>query len=84
MIHNILVRFIFLQDGEAYIYLLSALIPEIATTTAFDIKYPIERAKWVLDQAAIIDCQNILTPKDIVDGSTNLNLTFVAQIFQHR
>lgn len=73
-----------IKDGEAYIYLLSALIPEIATTNAFDIKFPIERAKWVLDQAAIIDCQNILTPKDIVDGSANLNLTFVAQIFQHR
>ncbi|PWZ27754.1 Fimbrin-5 [Zea mays] len=72
------------KDGEAYAYLLKALAPEHSPETTLDTKDPNERAKLVLEQAAKLDCKRYLTPKDITEGSANLNLAFVAQIFQHR
>lgn len=75
---------IFPQDGEAYAYLLKALAPEVSSETTTDVKDPNERAKMVIEQAEKLDCKRYLTPKDIVEGSPNLNLAFVAQIFQHR
>lgn len=73
-----------LQDGEAYAYLLNALAPEHSGPAALDKKDPSERANMVLEHAEKLDCKRYLTPKDIVEGSPNLNLAFVAQIFQHR
>ncbi|XVF31848.1 hypothetical protein REPUB_Repub17cG0029300 [Reevesia pubescens] len=73
-----------LKDGEAYAHLLNALAPELSTPSTLDIKDPTERANMVLQQAEKLDCKRYLTPKDIVEGSPNLNLAFVAQIFQHR
>nr|CAB3450902.1 unnamed protein product [Digitaria exilis] len=72
------------KDGEAYAYLLKALAPEHSPETTLDTKDPDERAKMVLEQAEKLDCKRYLTPKDITEGSANLNLAFVAQIFQHR
>ncbi|KAJ0965158.1 hypothetical protein J5N97_026296 [Dioscorea zingiberensis] len=72
------------KDGEAYAYLLNVLAPEHCTPATLDTKDPSERAKMVLEHAEKMDCKRYLTPKDIVDGSTNLNLAFVAQIFHHR
>ncbi|OMP05538.1 hypothetical protein COLO4_08762 [Corchorus olitorius] len=72
------------QDEEAYTYLLNSLALELTSPAALDVKDPTERANMVLEQAEKLDCKRYLTPKDIVDGSTNLNLAFVAQIFQHR
>lgn len=73
-----------LKDGEAYAYLLNALAPEVAGPAALIAKDPTERASMVIEQAEKLDCKRYLTPKDIVEGSPNLNLAFVAQIFQHR
>lgn len=72
------------KDGEAYAYLLNALAPEHSTHATLDIKDPSERAKKVLEQAEKLDCKRYLSPQDIVEGSANLNLAFVAQLFQHR
>lgn len=72
------------KDGEAYAYLLNALAPEHCSTAILDTKDPNERAKMVLEQAEKLDCKRYLSPKDIVEGSPNLNLAFVAQVFQHR
>ncbi|GJM86656.1 hypothetical protein PR202_ga02535 [Eleusine coracana subsp. coracana] len=72
------------KDGEAYAYLLKALAPEHSPEATLDTKDPNERAKLVLEQAEKLDCKRYLTPKDITEGSANLNLAFVAQIFQHR
>jgi len=72
------------KDGEAYAYLLKALAPEHSPETTLDTKDPDERAKLILEQAEKLDCKRYLTPKDITEGSANLNLAFVAQIFQHR
>ncbi|KAE9614666.1 putative calponin domain-containing protein [Lupinus albus] len=73
-----------LKDGEAYAYLLNALAPEHSGPSALVTSDPTERANMVLEQAEKLDCKRYLTPKDIVEGSPNLNLAFVAQIFQHR
>uniref|UniRef100_M1B3A2 Fimbrin n=1 Tax=Solanum tuberosum TaxID=4113 RepID=M1B3A2_SOLTU len=73
-----------LKDGEAYAHLLNTLAPEHGTTNTLDTEDPTERANLILEQAEKLDCQRYVTPKDIVEGSANLNLAFVAQIFQHR
>lgn len=73
-----------MQDGEAYAHLLNALAPEHCSPATFDTKDPTERASKVIEQAEKMDCKRYLTPKDIVEGSPNLNLAFVAHIFQHR
>ncbi|KAJ9686412.1 hypothetical protein PVL29_015356 [Vitis rotundifolia] len=73
-----------LKDGEAYAYLLNALAPEHCNTSTLDTKDPNERAKMIVEHAEKLDCKQYVTPKDIVEGSTNLNLAFVAQIFHHR
>ncbi|KAG5254663.1 fimbrin [Salix suchowensis] len=57
-----------LKDGKAYAYLLNVLAPE----------------HLVLDHAERMDCKRYLKPEDIVEGSPNLNLAFVAQIFHQR
>ncbi|CAK9163877.1 unnamed protein product [Ilex paraguariensis] len=70
-----------LKDGEAYAYLLNVLAPEHCSPANLNAKDPNERANLVLEHAEKMDCKRYLTPKDIVEGSPNLNLAFVAQIF---
>ncbi|CAO2046370.1 unnamed protein product [Urochloa humidicola] len=72
------------KDGEAYAYLLSTLAPEHSSKTMIETSDPKERAKKVLETAEKLDCTRYVTSKDIVEGSANLNLAFVAQIFQNR
>ncbi|WOL13660.1 fimbrin-1-like [Canna indica] len=73
-----------LKDAEAYAYLLNVLAPEHCDPATLDAKDPNERAKMVLDHAEKINCKRFVTAKDIVEGSSNLNLGFVAQIFHQR
>ncbi|KAI3673842.1 hypothetical protein L6452_39972 [Arctium lappa] len=73
-----------LKDGEAYAYLLNVLAPEHCNPATLDTNDPTERARLVLEHAERMKAKRYLTPKDIVDGSTNLNLAFVAQLFHHR
>ncbi|KAE8685245.1 Fimbrin-1 [Hibiscus syriacus] len=73
-----------LKDGEVYAHLLNALAPEHSTRDTLETEDPTERANKVLEIAEKLDCKRYLTPTDIVEGSANLNLAFVAQIFQHR
>ena len=75
---------LYLQDGKAYAYLLNVLAPEHSNPLTLDAKDPIQRAELVLDHAERMGCKRYLTPKDIVEGSSNLNLAFVAQIFHQR
>ncbi|CAA7023653.1 unnamed protein product [Microthlaspi erraticum] len=72
------------KDGEAYSYLLNAIAPEHSTQVALESKDPSERAKKVLEQAEKLDCKRHLSFEDIVEGSANLNLAFVAQLFHQR
>ncbi|GKU85911.1 hypothetical protein SLEP1_g511 [Rubroshorea leprosula] len=72
------------KDGEAYAHLLNVLAPEHSNPSTLAVKDPLERAKLVLEHADKMGCKRYLTAKDIVEGSPNLNLAFVAHIFQHR
>ncbi|XP_010524643.1 PREDICTED: fimbrin-2 [Tarenaya hassleriana] len=72
------------KDAEAYAHLLNVLAPEHGNPSTLVAKNPFERAKLVLEHADRMGCRRYLTAKDIVDGSPNLNLAFVAHIFQHR
>ncbi|KAL2935760.1 Fimbrin-2 [Bienertia sinuspersici] len=73
-----------IKDGEAYAHLLSVLAPEHNNPLTLTAKDPLQRAKLVLEHADKMGCKRYLTAKDIVEGSPNLNLAFVAHIFQHR
>ncbi|GLU08046.1 hypothetical protein SLE2022_249750 [Rubroshorea leprosula] len=73
-----------IKDGEAYAHLLNVLAPEHSNPSTLAVKDPLERAKLVLEHADKMGCKRYLTAKDIVEGSPNLNLAFVAHIFQHR
>ncbi|XP_050363466.1 fimbrin-2 [Argentina anserina] len=72
------------KDAEAYAHLLNVLAPEYSKPSALAAKNILERAKLVLEHADRMGCKRYLTPKDIVEGSPNLNLAFVAHVFQHR
>ncbi|KAL2238490.1 fimbrin-2 [Sesamum indicum] len=72
------------KDAEAYAHLLNVLAPEHSNPSTLTVKDHLERANLVLEHADKMGCKRYLTAKDIVDGSPNLNLAFVAHIFQHR
>ncbi|PWA50661.1 actin binding Calponin [Artemisia annua] len=72
------------KDGEAYAYLLNVLAPEHSNPSTLVVRDPLKRATLVLEHADRMGCKRYLTAKDIVEGSPNLNLAFVAHIFQHR
>lgn len=72
------------KDAEAYTCLLNVLAPEHSRGSTSSIKDPLERARLVIEHAERIGCKRYLTPKDIIEGSANLNLAFVAHIFQKR
>nr|GMD64269.1 fimbrin-2 [Ipomoea batatas] len=73
-----------IKDAEAYAHLLNVLAPEHSDPATLTVKDYLERAKLVLQHADRMGCKRYLTAKDIVEGSPNLNLAFVAHIFQHR
>ncbi|XP_052184303.1 fimbrin-2-like [Diospyros lotus] len=73
-----------IKDAEAYAHLLNILAPEHCNPSIFSVKGPLERAKLVLEHADKMGCKRYLTASDIVEGSPNLNLAFVAHVFQHR
>ncbi|KAL9454022.1 hypothetical protein AB3S75_009594 [Citrus x aurantiifolia] len=73
-----------IKDGEAYANLLNVLAPEHSNPSTLAVKNPLQRAKLILEHADRMGCRRYLTAKDIVEGSPNLNLAFVAHIFQHR
>ncbi|KAL3653250.1 Fimbrin-2 [Castilleja foliolosa] len=72
------------KDAEAYAHLLNVLAPEHSNPSTLTVKDHLKRAKFVLEHADKMGCKRYLTAKDIVEGSPNLNLAFVAHIFQHR
>ncbi|KAG0559488.1 hypothetical protein KC19_10G108900 [Ceratodon purpureus] len=72
------------KDGTAYCLLLNQLAPESCSLEPLRIEDLFERAKAVLAQAERINCRKYITPKDLLDGSANLNLAFVAHLFHTR
>ncbi|KAL2316693.1 hypothetical protein Fmac_030569 [Flemingia macrophylla] len=72
------------KDGVAYAYLLNVLAPEHCNPATLDTKDANERANLVLDHAERMGCKRYLSPRDVTEGTSNLNLAFVAQLFHHR
>ncbi|XP_044465480.1 fimbrin-2 [Mangifera indica] len=73
-----------IKDGEAYAHLLNVLDPDHSNPSTLAVKDLLQRAMLILEHADKMGCRRYLTAKDIVEGSPNLNLAFVAHIFQHR
>ncbi|CAI8586932.1 unnamed protein product [Vicia faba] len=73
-----------LKNGEAYAYLLNVLAPEHCNPSTLDTKDANERATLVLEHAEKVGCKRYLNSRDITEGTSNLNLAFVAQLFHHR
>ncbi|GMI79418.1 hypothetical protein like AT5G55400 [Hibiscus trionum] len=73
-----------MKDAKAYAYLLNVLASEHSNPLTLDTEDPIERATLVLDHAERMGCKRYLNPEDIVEGISNLNVAFVAQIFHQR
>ncbi|VAH76369.1 unnamed protein product [Triticum turgidum subsp. durum] len=74
-----------IKDSEAYACLLNVLAPECsAKPSPMSVKDLLHRARLVLEHADRMGCKRYLAPKDIVAGLQNLNLAFVAHIFQKR
>ncbi|XP_024385429.1 fimbrin-1 [Physcomitrium patens] len=69
------------KDATAYTLLLNQLAPESCSLDPLHVEDVYERAKAVLAQAERINCRKYITAKDLVDGSANLNLAFVAHLF---
>uniref|UniRef100_A0A7I4AZU4 Uncharacterized protein n=1 Tax=Physcomitrium patens TaxID=3218 RepID=A0A7I4AZU4_PHYPA len=69
------------KDATAYCLLLNQLAPESCSLDPLHIEDVYERSKAVLAQAERINCRKYITPKDLVEGSANLNLAFVAHLF---
>lgn len=76
-----IIGFFSVQDATAYALLLHQLAPESCSLDPLHIEDHFERAKAVLAQAERINCRKYITPKDLVEGSANLNLAFVAHLF---
>ncbi|CAI5500933.1 unnamed protein product [Closterium sp. Naga37s-1] len=73
-----------IKDGEAYTLLLNQLSPDMCDLSPMQYQPGLERAQQVLKQADRIGCCKYVQGQDIVDGSTNLNLAFVANLFHMR
>ncbi|KAL1209655.1 Fimbrin-3 [Cardamine amara subsp. amara] len=73
-----------LKDAQAYAYLLNVLAPEHCDPATLHAKDDLERANMVLEHAERMNCKRYLTAEEIVEGSSYLNLAFVAQIFHER
>ncbi|RZB99610.1 Fimbrin-5 isoform B [Glycine soja] len=64
---------IYLQDGEAYAYLLNVLAPEHCSPVTLDTKDGNERANLVLDHAERMGCKRYLTPRDVAEDTKKMS-----------
>ncbi|KAG5001700.1 hypothetical protein JHK87_022772 [Glycine soja] len=62
---------------EAYAYLLNVLAPKHCSPVTLDTKNGNERANLVLDHTERMGCKRYFTPRDVVEGTSNMNLAFI-------
>ena len=70
-----------LKDAKNYVYLLNQIDANAMGLAPLELSDAKDRAREVIKGAKAIDVPAIIQPKDIVQGNRNLNLAFVAQIF---
>ncbi|XP_062849015.1 plastin-1 isoform X2 [Trichomycterus rosablanca] len=79
-----------IKDSRVYFNLLNQIAPK--GDKEGEIRIPIDmsgmneadevaRAELMLRQAALLDCRQFVSPRDVVSGNNNLNLAFVANLF---
>jgi len=68
-------------DADCYAVLLHQLAPNICGLEALQEADPMKKAEMVLQNAAKINCRQFLQPRDIVEKNENLNLAFLANLF---
>ena len=72
-----------IKDSEGYIYLLNQLEPS-CSTSSLSHEDLLVRATNVMENAAKLDADKYVTPKDIVKGNNQMNIAFVANLFNVR
>lgn len=74
-----------LQDSECYLRLLHQIAPDVIGSADLDKAIaeqdPLIRAATVVLWADKLGCRKFVTAKAIIDGSPNLNLAFIATLF---
>jgi len=72
-----------IKDSEVYTHLMHQIAPKDAGVNKLALQKSdlTERAEETLKQADKIDCNEFVTPYDIVHGIEKLNLAFVANLF---
>lgn len=74
-----------LRDSEIYTHLLNQISPKDAgvNLSAMQEKDLYERAEKMLQESEKINCRSFLTSKEVVHGNYNLNVAFVANLFNN-
>ena len=72
-----------IKDSEAYLHLLHQLEPS-CSTDALGSGDALARAGSVMENARRLDADKYVTPRDIVKGAQQMNLAFVANLFNVR
>ncbi|MBN3294430.1 PLSI protein, partial [Polypterus senegalus] len=81
---------IYCTDSKAYYHLLNQIAPKGTRDdelkididmSGFNEKNDLQRAEYMLQQAAKLDCRQFVTPADVVGGNPKLNMAFVANLF---
>ncbi|XP_028650510.1 plastin-1-like [Erpetoichthys calabaricus] len=79
-----------IKDSKAYYHLLNQIAPKGTRDdelkididmSGFNEKDDLQRAEYMLQQAAKLDCRQFVTPADVVGGNPKLNMAFVANLF---
>ncbi|MBN3272602.1 PLSI protein, partial [Polyodon spathula] len=79
-----------IEDSRAYFHLLNQIAPkgiqddELKVNidmSGFNERNDLQRAEFMLQQAAKMDCRQFVTPADVVAGNPKLNIAFVANLF---
>ncbi|RXM36850.1 Short transient receptor potential channel 1 [Acipenser ruthenus] len=79
-----------IEDSKAYFHLLNQIAPKgihddelkiDIDMSGFNEKNDLQRAEFMLQQAAKMDCRQFVTPADVVAGNPKLNIAFVANLF---
>jgi len=70
-----------ISDGENYLALMHQIAPNIVPRQVLAEKNPQARAQLVCDLAVSMGLEPFVTPQDILSGNRNLNMAFVADLF---
>lgn len=80
-----------IKDSKAYFYLLEQIAYHAEKEKKLRVKIDMsgiyegnlyKRAELMLQQAALLDARQFVSPQDVISGNHNLNLAFIANLFK--